>query len=255
VDMSQVSILSGDTDNTPFDTGAYASSGTFFSGSASKMAAEDLRNKILETAARILEEPAENLAVRFPGEVYSEKTGNIVTYRNIAQDVLTGTGSGQIVGSASFTTDNSAFPYGAHFCQVAVNTVTGRISVQKYYALQDCGTPINPELALGQVYGGVLKSIGHSLYEEMVLDEHGVCVNPSLRDYGVPMISELPEVFEAILVDTDDPYGPYGAKSVSEISTNGAAPVIASAIHDACGVWIRDWPFTPEKILIGLHKL
>ncbi len=255
VDMSQVSILSGDTDNTPFDTGAYASSGTFFSGSASKMAAEDLRKKILETAARMLEEPADNLAVRFPGEVYSEKSGKMVTYRSIAQDVLTGTGSGQIVGSASFTTDNSAFPYGAHFCQAAVNTVTGRITVQKYYALQDCGTPINPELALGQMYGGVLKSIGHSLYEEMVLDEHGVCVNPSLRDYGVPMISEMPEVFEAILVDTDDPYGPYGAKSVSEISTNGAAPVIASAIHDACGVWIRDWPFTPEKILIGLHKL
>ena len=136
-----------------------------------------------------------------------------------------------------------------------MNTKTGSIQIQKYYALQDCGTPINPELAMGQMYGGVLKSIGHTLYEELVLNEAGECVNPVLRDYGVPMISELPDIFEAVLIDTDDPYGPYGAKSVSEISTNGAAPVIANAIHDAVGIWIRSWPITPEKILKGLNKI
>jgi putative selenate reductase molybdopterin-binding subunit len=69
------------------------------------------------------------------------------------------------------------------------------------------------------------------------------------------MISELPKDFKAVLVPTDDPYGPFGGKSVSEISCNGAAPAIANAIHDAVGVWIRDWPFTPEKILRALGKL
>jgi putative selenate reductase molybdopterin-binding subunit len=121
--------------------------------------------------------------------------------------------------------------------------------------LQDCGTPINPELALGQIYGGVLKAIGHSLYEEMILDETGRCLNASLMDYKVPMINDLPEDFRAELVFTDDPFGPFGGKSVGEISTNGASPVIAIAIHDAIGIWIRKWPFTPEKILKAMNKI
>ncbi len=254
VEMDQVSILSGDTDNTPFDTGAYASSGTFFSGSASMLAAEDLRTKILDAAAHSLEEEMENLSVQTPGKVVS-KSGKEISYWQLAQDTQAGLGTGQLMGYASFTTEDSAFPYGAHFCQVSVNKRTGAITLNKYYALQDCGTPINPELALGQIYGGSFKSIGHTLYEDMILDDTGVCQTIGLRDYGVPMISELPEDFQAVLIPTDDPYGPFGSKSVSEISCNGAAPAIANAIYDAVGVWMRTWPFTPEKVLRALGKI
>ena len=129
------------------------------------------------------------------------------------------------------------------------------MKVQKYYALQDCGTPINPELALGQIYGGVLKSIGHSLFEEMVLDRKGRCQNANLIEYHVPMIHDLPDDFRAVLVETDDPFGPFGAKSVSEIACNGAAPAIAAAIHDAAGIWMRTWPFSAEKILRALGRM
>lgn len=254
VDMEKVAILSGDTDNTPFDTGAYASSGTFFSGSASKLAAEDLREKILVSAARILEEPVENLHVEYPGKVVCS-SGRELSYYQISQNVQAGLGSGQLTGFASFTTEDSAFPYGAHFAQVSVNTRTGVVHVDKYFALQDCGTPINPELALGQIYGGVFKSIGHTLYEQMVLDSQGRCLTTDLKDYGVPMASELPDSFEAILVPTDDPYGPFGGKSVSEISCNGASPAIANAIYDACGIWMRSWPFSPEKVLRALGNI
>lgn len=254
VDMGQVSILSGDTDNTPFDTGAYASSGTFFSGSASMLAAEDLKKEILSSAAAILKEPVEDLALAVPGKVVST-SGAELTYWEIAQETQAGLGRGQLVGYASFTTEDSAFPYGAHFAQVSVNRRTGEIHVDKYYALQDCGTPINPELALGQIYGGSFKSIGHTLYEDMMLDDQGVCQVTGLRDYGVPMISELPTDFKAVLVPTDDPYGPFGGKSVSEISCNGAAPAIANAIHDAVGIWIRTWPMTPEKVLRALGNI
>ncbi len=254
VDMKDVSILSGDTDNTPFDTGAYASSGTFFSGSAAKLAAEDLKKKILETASELLDEPVEDMKMIYPGKVVSKK-GNELTFWKIAQETQAGLGKGQLVGYASFTTEDFAFPYGAHFCQVSVNEHTGNIHVDKYYALQDCGTPVNPELALGQIYGGSFKSIGHTLYEDMILDEKGVCQVTGLRDYGVPMISELPTDFQAVLVPTNDPYGPFGGKSVSEISCNGAAPAIANAIHDAVGIWMRSWPFTPEKILRALGKI
>jgi putative selenate reductase molybdopterin-binding subunit len=120
--------------------------------------------------------------------------------------------------------------------------------------VHDSGTPINPELALGQIYGAVLKSIGHSLYEEMIFDEKGRCLTTGLAAYGAPMIQELPRDMRARLVQTDDPFGPFGGKSVAEISVNGAAPALAAAIHDAAGVWIRDWPFTPEKILKALGR-
>lgn len=105
------------------------------------------------------------------------------------------------------------------------------------------------------MYGAALKSIGHSLYEEMILDQDGVCLNANLTDYHVPMIFEQPEDFKAVLIDVDDYYGPFGAKSISEIATNGAAPAIGMAIADACGVWIRDWPFSSEKILRGLGRI
>ncbi|PIE36262.1 molybdopterin-dependent oxidoreductase Mo/Fe-S-binding subunit [candidate division KSB3 bacterium] len=252
-DMDNVSILSGDTDNTPFDTGAYASSGTFFSGNAVKKAAEDLKEQMLDAASAMLEEPADALEVVYPSRVKG-KHGE-VTFKEIAQNTQAGEGRGQLVGHASYTTDDAAFPYGAHFCQVAVNTRTGNVSVQKYYALQDCGTPINPELAEGQIYGGVLKSIGHTLFEDLIRDEYGACLTPDLQSYGAPMIGDIPDDFKVKLVYTDDPYGPYGGKSVSEISVNGAAPVIANAIHDAVGIWMRQWPFTPESVLRTLGKI
>ncbi|MHC4676570.1 MAG: molybdopterin cofactor-binding domain-containing protein, partial [Planctomycetota bacterium] len=251
-DMSNIAIISGDTDATPFDTGVYASSGTFFSGNAALAAAKLMKEKILEVASDMLKEDKQDLQIVYPGIVKGKKGS--ITYQKIETFSEKGTGGGQLVASASFTTEDSAFPYGAHFCQVAVNTRTGDVKLQKYYALQDCGTPINPELALGQIHGGVLKAIGHSLYEEMILDETGRCLNASLKDYKVPMINDIPEDFRAELVFTDDPFGPFGGKSVGEISSNGAAPVIAIAIHDAIGIWIRKWPFRPEKILGSLGK-
>ncbi|MCP4110335.1 MAG: molybdopterin-dependent oxidoreductase Mo/Fe-S-binding subunit [Desulfobacteraceae bacterium] len=252
-DMDKITILSGDTDATPFDVGAYASSGTYFTGNAALAAARLMKENILEVAAGMLKEDKQDLQIVYPGIVKGKNSS--ITYQKIETFSEKGVGGGQLVASASFTTEDSAFPYGAHFCQVAVSTRTGEVKIQKYYALQDCGTPINPELALGQIYGGVLKSIGHALYEEMVLDDTGRCINTSLRDYKAPMINDLPEDFRSELVFTEDPFGPFGGKSVGEISSNGAAPAIAIAIHAAVGVWIRQWPFTPEKILRALGKI
>ncbi len=253
VPMDHVAVLAADTDVTPFDAGAYASSGTFFSGGAALRAAERMRDLLLDAAARLLDEPRDGLAIAFPGEVRGPR--GTVDFERIARATQSGTGSGQLVAWGSFVTDEASFPYGAHFAEVEVDTGTGAVTVRRYAAVQDAGTPINPELALGQVYGGILKTIGHSLWEEMRFDSEGRCLNPTLRDYRVPMIGDLPPDVYAELVCTDDPVGPYGAKSVAEISCNGAAPAIAAAIHDAVGVWIRDWPFTPEKVLRALGSL
>ena len=202
-----------------------------------------------------MEEAKDDLELRTPGEVYSKKTGKAISYGDLSHTAISGTGRGQMIAHGTFVTAASSVPYGAHFAQVAVNVKTGEIKLQKFYALQDAGTPINPELALCQMYGAVMKSIGHSMYEDMILDKDGKCVNANLTDYGVPMIDDAPDEFKSVLIDVDDKYGPYGAKSISEIACNGAAPAIGIAIHDACGVWIRSWPMTQEKLLKELGKI
>ncbi|TNV21946.1 molybdopterin-dependent oxidoreductase Mo/Fe-S-binding subunit [Buttiauxella sp. B2] len=251
--LSDVHVISGDTDHALFDKGAYASSGTCFSGNAAKNAAENLREKILFHGAQMLGESLEDVVVVAPGVVRG-KQGE-VTFADIAHKAETGTGFGTLVATATYITPNFAFPFGANFAEVAVNIRTGEIKLNKFYALLDCGTPINPDLALGQIYGASMRAIGHSLTEEIQYDAQGIPLTRDLRTYGAPMIGDVPRDFRAFLVPSEDHVGPYGAKSISEIGVNGAAPAIATAIHDACKVWLREWHFTPEKILHALGKL
>jgi putative selenate reductase molybdopterin-binding subunit len=252
-EMGSISMVSADTDITPYDDGAYASCGTYYSGGAALNAAKEMKRKIIQAAAQALKDPESDLELVFPSTVRGKKGSK--TFLDIARYTQCGSGVGQLTATGHFTSEKASIPYGAHFCQVAVHVRTGVVRVQKYFALQDCGTPINPELALGQVYGGVLKTIGHSLFEQIILDDKGRCLNANLLDYKVPMVGDLPDVFQAELVYTNDPFGPYGCKSISEIACNGAAPAIAAAIHDAVGIWVRSWPFTPEKILKALGKI
>ncbi|MDP3178100.1 MAG: molybdopterin-dependent oxidoreductase, partial [Spirochaetaceae bacterium] len=253
LDMEDISVLSGDTDVTPFDKGAYASSGTFFSGNAALRAAEDLRAKAIAVAATILGEDPSALRVERPGRIVGAR--GEVSLAKLAHMATQGEGHAELVGYGGFKTDHAAFPYGAHFAQVAVNARSGEVRVLRYHAYQDCGTPINPALAKGQIFGAVMKSIGHSLYEELLYDGKGQLLNGGFLDYKIPSILEVPEDFRVELVPVADEVGPFGAKSVSEIAVNGAAPAIAIAIHDAVGAWPREWPFTPERVLRAMGRL
>ncbi len=252
-DPARVAVLTGDTDTTPFDKGAYASSGTYFSGNAVLKAAEALCARLLEAASGMLEAPRETLVIEYPGLIRAGSRQ--VSYADIARACQSGSGAGELAGSASFTSSDHAIPYAAHFCEVAVNTRTGRVEVRRYHAVHDSGTPINPDLAAGQVYGAVLKSLGHALWEEMIFDGEGRCVTTGLSSYGAPMFQEVPRDLRVTLLPTGDPFGPFGGKSISEISMNGAAPALADAIHDAVGVWPREWPMTPERILRLLGRI
>ena len=253
LDLEDVTVISGDTDLTPFDKGAYASSGTFFSGNAALKAAEDLRGKVLAAAAGMLGEPAGGIRIVPRGRVVGSK--GELRLGDIAHRAGEGEGFGELVGFGTFKTLHAAFPYGAHFAEVRVNVRTGDVRLERFHVYQDCGTPINPALAKGQIFGGVLKAVGHSLYEELLFDDYGRCLNPRFLDYKIPSIHEVPRDFKVEFVPVEDEEGPFGAKSVSEISLNGAAPAIAIAIHDATGVWLREWPFTPERILRALDRL
>ncbi|GAB1482444.1 molybdopterin-dependent oxidoreductase Mo/Fe-S-binding subunit [Treponema sp.] len=253
VDMDDVAVVSGDTDITPFDKGAYASSGTFFSGNAAVRAAEDLRDKCLKIAASILDEPLDDLKIVNRG-IIRGKRGEI-TLAKLAHMSVQGEGHHELVGFGNFKTEHAAFPYGAHFVEAAVNVRSGEVKLNRYHAYQDCGTPINPALAIGQIYGGVMKAVGHSLYEELLFDKDGKPLNLSFLDYKIPSIYEVPEDFHVELVPVEDEVGPFGGKSVSEIALNGAAPAISIAIHDAVGAWCREWPFTPERVLRAMGKI
>ena len=251
--LSDVQVISGDTDSALFDKGAYASSGTCFSGNAARKAAENLRDKILFHGAEMLNEPLVDVIIATPGVVRG-KSGE-VSFGDIAHLGETGTGFGALSATACYITPDFAFPYGANFVELGVNTRTGEIRLDKFYALLDCGTPVNPELALGQIYGATMRAIGHSLSEEIIYDAKGNPLTRDLRTYGAPKIGDIPRDFRAVLVPSDDKVGPFGAKSISEIGVNGAAPAIATAIHDACGVWLREWHFSAEKILRALGNI
>ncbi len=252
VTQEQVTVLAADTDVCPFDKGSYASSGTFFTGNASYKAAHNMRKLIIEAAADILNVDAADAQIIPGGKVGT--ASKQLSYKELAYATQSGSGCGQLIASGAFTTEHSPIPYAAHFTQVSVNKRTGMVVVDRYYAVHDCGVPINPDLAKGQVYGGILKTIGHSFYEALEFNKDGNCLNADYTGYPIPNIEDLPEEFEVDLVEIDDPITPYVGKSISEVACNGASACIGLAINEATGIWLREWPFRPEKVLTELEK-
>ncbi|MDI6783895.1 MAG: molybdopterin-dependent oxidoreductase [bacterium] len=249
VDVAQILVYSSDTDFTPFDKGAYASSTTYISGMAVKKTAELVKQKILQVAAEILNEPIDNFSCTDATVV--SKSGKKVTYQKIMNRSLYSANQFQIEAEASHMSYESPPPFAAHFAEVAVDTETGLVQVLNYVAAVDAGVVINPNLAEGQTEGAVLNGIGYALSEQMIFDKTGKMVNPSLHDYRIFSTKDVPPI-KTILIPTYEPSGPFGAKSVAEISINGPLPAIANAIYDACGIKLRKPPFTPEKVLLAL---
>ncbi|MGY4707007.1 xanthine dehydrogenase family protein molybdopterin-binding subunit [Candidatus Bipolaricaulota sp. J31] len=251
VPVEAISVYSSDTDFTPFDTGAYASSTTYVSGGAVLRAAREVRRQLLEVAAAILGEPPDDLELR-DGKVVSPNSGKEVPLSEVGHRAMYVTDQRHIIATASFVAPESPPPFAAFFAEVAVDAETGVVRVVKFVGVADCGTPINPALAEGQLEGAIVQGIGHTLYEEMLISPRGRVRNPSLFDYRIPTAADVPDI-EVVLVPTDEPTGPYGAKSIGEIGINGPAPAIANAIHDAIGVRLYRIPFTPERVLRAIR--
>jgi putative selenate reductase molybdopterin-binding subunit len=159
----------------------------------------------------------------------------------------------QIMATASHTSPLSPPPTSAQFAEIVVDIETGKIEVERLLMLVDCGRVINPLTAAGQVEGGMSQGLGFALTEEMLFDAQGQPLNPDLIKYKVPKAVEMP-IMDVIFVQTNEPSGPYGAKSVSEIAIDGVAPAVANALHNATGAWIKVLPLTPERVLAGLKK-
>jgi putative selenate reductase molybdopterin-binding subunit len=252
VGLDHILVYSSDTDFTPFDTGAYASSTTYISGGAVLKAAEEVQRQITRHAARHLLPGADpDLLWLEDGHVHSPD-GRSVSLEKVALHSLHQADQHQIMATASHMSYVSPPPFASQYAEVEVDTVTGQVTVTKLVMAVDCGIAINPVTATGQVEGGMVQALGYTVCEEMVYDDAGRLLNPRLGDYRIFAADEVPEL-QAILVQTYEPSGPYGAKAVAEIPMDGVAPAVANAIYDATGVRLRQLPFTPERVWNALQ--
>ena len=252
VPLDEVVIYSSDTDFTPFDTGAYASSTTFISGGAVLKAAEEVSEQIRGHAAKHFFGGVDRDRLWLEDRHVCGPSGARVSLETVALHSTHQADQHQIMATASHMSYLSPAPFAAQFAEIEVDMETGQIEVKKLVMAVDCGVAINPQTAAGQVEGGMVQALGFAHSEEMAYDEAGKLVTTDFVSYPIYRADEMPEL-GAILVQTYEPSGPYGAKAIAEIPKDGVAPALSSAIRDATGVRIRELPFTPERVWRALR--
>ena len=160
------------------------------------------------------------------------------------------------MGIASLAPTGNPSPVSAEFVEVEVDTETGVVRVLRVVYAHDIGRLIHPAGAEGQVEGGFQQGMGYALMENLQFDaDSGTCLTGDFLDYKIPTAMEMPRDIQSIFIESNEPTGPFGAKSLSEPCITVPAPAIANAIYNAIGVRIRELPITPEKILVALGKL
>jgi putative selenate reductase molybdopterin-binding subunit len=255
VPLEDIITYSSDTDFTPFDKGAYASSTTYISGAAVVRAAQQVAERICERAARMLNENSPGAAdvSVYPGDIVLvdrfalAPDGRKVSLAEVAYNALHHVDQEQIMGVASFMSPVSPPPFAAQFAEVVVDIGTGQVKVEQLVMAVDSGVIVNPLTASGQVEGGMTQALGYAVSEEMVYDLKGRAREHSFWDYHIFQAHEMPEL-HTVFVETFEPSHPFGVKAVAEIPMDGAAPAIGNAVLDACGAEILDIPITPEKL-------
>ena len=250
VHMEDIIIHSSDTDFAPFDTGAYASSTTYISGGATKKAAEQVRMQILEVAGHMLKAHPDDLTIS--NRIITAPNGQTVTVSQVALHSLHVENQQQIMATASWMSYNSPPPFAAQGAEVEVDTETGVVRVLKAISAVDAGRVVNPIMAEGQIEGGATQALGYGVCEEMVYDEQGALLTTNLSDYRIYSAVDMPEM-QSYLVETHDPFGPFGVKAIAEIPIDGMAPAVANAVADALGIRINQIPLTPERVLRAIH--
>jgi len=252
LNTDEVTVYATDTDLVPYDSGAYASSTTYVSGGAALKAAQEVRDDVLALAAILLEEPADALELA-DHRARSRATDRSLPLAEVAMHALY-VHKEQIEHTARHLSPYSPPPFAAVFAEIAVDTETGVVAVEALLAAVDAGTILNPKLARGQVAGALHMGLGFALTEELVYDEAGRPLNHGLGDYRTYKADGMPKL-SIHLVETYEPTGPYGAKSIAEIPVNGPAPAIGNALKHALGVRLTRTPFTPERVLEALGTL
>ncbi|MFQ5896274.1 MAG: xanthine dehydrogenase family protein molybdopterin-binding subunit, partial [Nitrospinota bacterium] len=250
--FERCSIVSRDTENTPFDTGAGGSKTTFIAGNAVRAAALDAKRQLLELAAEELEASPEDLefadgGVRVKGA--PERKVTLAALSVFAQKQR----GGPVLGRGSFNETVRNVPtFATQVAEVEVDTETGEVALLNLTLAHDCGTALNPQAVAGQLEGGAVQGLGYGLMEEMIL-EGGRVLTPDFARYEIPTSADVPPLHTILVEDAPGP-GPFGAKAVGEPGCVPTAAAVANAIYDAVGVRMKTLPATAEKVLLALRK-
>ncbi|MEE8120009.1 MAG: molybdopterin cofactor-binding domain-containing protein, partial [Anaerolineales bacterium] len=256
VPVEDIIVYSSDTDFTPFDKGAYASSTTYISGAAVVGAAQKVSDRIRRRAARMLGTekkviPLDEIVLR--DRCAWSPDGRSVTLEEIALNALHHEDQEQIMGVASFVSPVAPPPFAAQFAEVTVDVETGQVIVDNLLMAVDSGVIVNPLTASGQVEGGMTQALGYAVCEEMLYDEEGRPREVDFRDYHIFAAHEMPDL-QTIFVETFEPSHPFGVKAVAEIPMDGVAPAVGNAVMDACGADVLVAPITPERVWTALKS-
>ncbi len=265
VPTDDILVYASDTDITPFDKGAYASSTTYISGTAVTRASQMAAERIKLRAAKILnaneekahgDKPVKQEEIHLRDKSAFAPDGRSVTLIEIALDTLHHNEQEQIMGMGSYVSPAAPPPFAAQFAEVTVDVETGSVTVDKLIMAVDSGVIVNPQTASGQIEGGMTQALGYTVCEEMVYDDKGHARERDFGDYHIFRADEMPEL-TAIFVETFEPTHPFGIKAVAEIPMDGVAPAVGNAILDAIGINFDEIPITPEKVwrAINFNKM
>jgi len=265
ISTEDVHVVSGDTDVAPMDTGAIASRTTYVTGNAVRLAAARAKAILLAAAADLLRVSAVELEARDRRLQVASFPQRHVSIAQAASHAQLGRGEPPI-GSASWNPATvpldpetgqgkpfGTYVYATQIAEVEVDDETGEIEVLRIVAAHDCGRAINPMLVEGQVHGGIAMGLGFALQEEMLFDAEGVQINPNLTNYIVPTSLDMPAI-DVVIVEKEDPSGPFGAKGVGEPTSVPTAAAVLNAVYDAVGVRLTSLPATPERVLAAIRQ-
>lgn len=248
--VEDIIVYSSDTDFTPFDKGAYASSTTYISGASVVKASRQAAEKIKNRAAKMLSIEGAKInpedIVLKDGKAFAS-ANQCVSLGEIARNAFHHADQEQIMGIGSYYSPVSPPPFAAQFAEVTVDVETGKVVVDRLVMAVDSGIIVNPITASGQIEGGMAQALGYAVCEEMVYNEKGEAREKDLVDYHIFRANEMPKL-ETIFVQTYEPSHPFGVKAVAEIPMDGVAPAVGNAILDACGADLHENPITPERL-------
>ena len=248
-DFDNIVVFGVDTDISPYDSGSYASATTYVTGMAVADACEQLRGKIKELGASMLETEPDQ--VEFDGKrVYKLNGEGEVSLEAVAAKGTSGNNT-SLQASATRSSQISPPPFMAGIVEIEIDKETGALEILDYAAVVDCGTPVNPNLARVQTEGGLAQGIGMALYEDIQYNDRGQMRNNSFMQYKIPARTDLKNIRVEFIPSYEKSH-PFGAKSIGEMVINTPCPAIANAVYNAVGVRIREMPITPEKIAMAL---
>ncbi len=265
VSMERVRVVLGDTDNTPYGGGTWASRGAGIGGEAALQAAKVLRQNILNVAAAILQTSAAELDISNNAIVNASDGSQRIELNELARivyfrpDTLPPGIQPELMATRHFVPREYPFAFtnGVQASWLEVDTDTGFMKLLKHWVVEDCGTIINPQLVDEQIRGGVVQGLGAALFEKCIYDERGQLTNANMADYLVPMSAEMPDIDVGHVVSPTRETE-LGAKGAGEAGTAGAAAAVANAVNDALqpfGAIITEIPLTPQVILTALGRI